>query len=49
MIEINESNLAIEEYIQKVFLPEFPHFNKKIEFYQTVNNQNNFLRLLSII
>ena len=49
IIEINEFNLAIVEYIQKVFLPEFPYFNKKIEFYKTVNNQNNFLRLLAVI
>ena len=49
IIEINESNVIIEQYINKVFLIDFPQFNKNIVFYKTVDNQNNFLRLQAVI
>ncbi len=49
MIEVNEANIAIEEYVTKVFLAEFIHFPKKIDFYHTVQHQNNFLRLVTCI
>lgn len=28
---------------------DFPHFNKNIVMYKTVDNQNNFLRLQAVI